>query len=1055
MLFLALAVLCAGCIVAACFVRRKNYGYIFSAALIVAADIICFLLMGTMKVMDAKKYIMAFDICHIWMFFGAMWTISFMSKKKAVRLFMIPAGVISVLQTVQVCGEFFDKRIMMFTRHIFLGKTWWVSQGLKSLNGFFSFSWYITFFEVSAVIILIATIVGRMFSTKVFRSKFYATLVMQFIILVIEVVSLNKVWPIWVITIVLNIVCVISLYFVNFYSVTCLRRWSLVSFADEMSDGYALYDEYNDPIYMNRILKNIFSEELIQEFTEKEYLEDWISHTERVGELEVIRYENGDETYYFDVKKKELEQRGINLGSIYIFHDATMEIRRTRVMEESNEELLRASKMKSDFLANMSHEIRTPMNAVIGMAEIALREDLNEQARGCLEQIQKSGRNLLDIINDILDYSKIEAGKLDICPEEYDPIAELTDVANVVQTRIGEKKLEIFVTADTNLPKKMYGDALRLRQIIVNLAGNAVKFTKHGTVVIRVLCWNSGEDTVTLTVHVEDTGCGIKEEDLSKLFESFQQVDSKRNRSAEGTGLGLAICKSLVDAMGGTIGVKSEYGKGSDFYFSLPQKVVDAKSELEVKDAANKFAYYYNPAHFEEKLFVEDLDKLQIKSRIIRDLDEYRETGKKNYLFFEESMYGSTVSDFLDLHPRVTGIMIAAFDSTYESDKKNLKVMRCPVTIWNDVRVLNEEDEAFAPVGAEKKTTPVKKDGIAFTAPDAHILIVDDNEINITVARGLLKPLLVKCSAATSGKDAIHMMEKHRFDLVLMDHMMPEMDGIEATAIIQQTIPSAANTPIIAFTANVLEGAKDMFLAAGMKDMISKPVSVKTLSDILLKWLPAEMIIKAEDTDDGNGESTADSEVAEKAPLFECLDNETAIENLGSENLFVQIVKEYVRQGEDKIAKIREFYEAEDWHAYAIEVHALKSSSRQIGYYPLGDMAEAMEKAGKADDEVAVRRGTEVMLDEYRSLLGKLAPYFEEKQEGDLPLLTPEELKGELNRMLEACDNLDMDTMEEVTEVLRVHGYADDATKDRIMQLCNAADEMNVDICEEIINDLM
>lgn len=247
----------------------------------------------------------------------------------------------------------------------------------------------------------------------------------------------------------------------------------------------------------------------------------------------------------------------------------------------TNMELEKTSNMKSDFLANMSHEIRTPMNAVIGMAEMALREDLTPAAKEYIGQIKSSGQTLLTIINDILDFSKIESGMMDIRDVEYEPMSMINDVSNIIMTRIGSKELELTVDVNPDLPAGLYGDNVRIKQVMVNLANNAVKFTKAGNVHVKVDFLQTSEDMIELIISITDTGSGIKESDMGKLFKSFQQLDSKRNRNIEGTGLGLAICKQLVTLMKGKIHVDSIYGKGSTFSFVIPQKVTDIHHSVE------------------------------------------------------------------------------------------------------------------------------------------------------------------------------------------------------------------------------------------------------------------------------------------------------------------------------------------------------------------------------------------------------------------------------------------------------------------------------------------
>lgn len=387
----------------------------------------------------------------------------------------------------------------------------------------------------------------------------------------------------------------------------------------------------------------------------------------------------------------------------------------------------KANQAKSNFLSSMSHEIRTPMNAILGMTTVALREDMNDTVRKSLKIIRSSSEGLLAIINDILDFSKIESGRIDIITEDYQTLSLLNDVSTIVNARNSEKGLELIYDIPENLPTTLHGDMVRIKQVMVNLANNAVKYTDKGSVKIIVRCENNAEGNATLKYSVVDTGQGIKEEDKNKLFNSFSQVNQEKNHHKEGTGLGLAISKQLVELMGGSIGVESTYGVGSNFFFEIPQKIVDA-----------------TPA------------------------------GK-----------------------------LESFE--YKDD---------------------EEDE------------------FTFTAPDAQILIVDDNAINLMVAEALLKTTNMKIQKARSGEDALRLVASNEYDMIFMDHFMPGMDGEEATRAIRALKDNSnCNVPIIALTADAVTGVKEKMLASGMNAFLSKPINVRAANRIILSYLSKDKII--------------------------------------------------------------------------------------------------------------------------------------------------------------------------------------------------------------------
>ena len=320
------------------------------------------------------------------------------------------------------------------------------------------------------------------------------------------------------------------------------------------------------------------------------------------------------------------------------------------IMHQANIEIEKVANLKSDFLANMSHEIRTPMNAVIGLAEMALREDLPPNARDYINQIKSSGKTLLTIINDILDFSKVESGKMDIVEEEYEPVSVINDISSIVSTRLEKEDVEFILDMNPNIPRKLIGDNIRLKQIIINLANNAVKFTKSGQVKLSFDYKEVDDEDIELLFAVEDTGIGIKKADMPKLFQSFQQLDSKRNRNIEGSGLGLAISKQLLQLMHGDIQVESTYGIGSTFSFNLPQKVIDMEPSIQVNHSENEMLYGYIENSYISRQLEEDLERLGYTYKNTSSISELIEQLKDyhSYFFVEAKSFNCSINSLME-----------------------------------------------------------------------------------------------------------------------------------------------------------------------------------------------------------------------------------------------------------------------------------------------------------------------------------------------------------------------------------------------------------------------
>ena len=701
-----------------------------------------------------------------------------------------------------------------------------------------------------------------------------------------------------------------------------------------------------------------------------------------------------------------------------------------------------AAIQKQDFLANMSHEIRTPMNAVMGMAEMALREEMSPEARDYIHQIQASGKHLLVIINDILDFSKIDSGKMEIVETLYETEELILELANLVNSRIGSKNIEFIIDEPGDLPREMYGDSIRIQQILINLLNNAVKFTSEGKITLKLRYEAIDEKTIQLFADVIDTGNGIKKEDLAKLFGSFQQVDSKRNRSVEGTGLGLAISKKLAELMGGSISVESEYGVGSTFSISIPQKVQRFAKSITKNDKPLKIYCMLQNTIVKEQLL---MDLSDINAYII-DLTESENVpiDDGGFVFIDRAIGVDNILQTVNASPNVNYILLDDYDAPNDIKLSNVTVLKKPAY----------KRSLLAALGLcemRKRGEYSEQDLFSFIAPDAKVLIVDDNSINLTVAKGLLEPLQMQIDTATGASECVDLAKKQDYDLIFMDHMMPGVDGVETTHILRRMVSGYEQTPIIALTANAVGGAKEMFLAEGMNDMVAKPIEVKSIISKVREWLPVEKIVPVDSSDITVEQQTSGFDTEGFGKLTG-LDAKAGLLMLGSEQLYLQFLKQYYLDIDSKVDVIRKSLETEDYKTYTINVHALKSASRQIGAVGLGELAAKLEKAGNEGNVSFIKFRSDHLIADYLELSRKLeTAYPEWREEKENSKISLDSLKDCLIELRDAFNDFDILTIDEIFEKVKSVEGLSDSENDMLEALATAHDEYDMDKCIEIV----
>lgn len=585
--------------------------------------------------------------------------------------------------------------------------------------------------------------------------------------------------------------------------------------------------------------------------------------------------------------------------------DVTKIIEQNHLMKRLVLQTEDANRAKTNFVSNMSHEIRTPMNSIVGITEILLRSRHSPKEQEYLLNIQSSGRVLLTIINDVLDCSKMEAGKMQLFDEPYDTCSLFHDLRISMENRIGHSGLELIYDIDQDIPCKLKGDMGRIRQVIINLVNNAIKYTEKGSVRFSVHVRQKNTDKVMLYYEVADTGIGIRKEDHKILFDAFQRVEMDRNRYVEGTGLGLTISQNLVNMMGGVIEVESEYGKGSRFFFTIEQTIIDPTPVSAVN---------------------------------------------------------------------------------YNGQKDN---------------VTEKEAECL------------------FIAPEAHILLVDDNELNLVVAKELLKPLRMQIDTAENGLQAVKMVRGSQYDLVLMDHMMPVMDGIEAAKAIR-ALPEDKyqKLPIIALTANAMVDARKEFLNAGMNGFVAKPIDFARICNQLKLWLPKDLVrdVPKEEAKKLLADDLSDREIQPEDPQMG-FSFEEGVNHCGSKAALMKTIRIFYRTIDSKADKIEQCLKEGLISDYVIEIHALKSSALLIGAVPLSEAAKELEDYGKQGKTEVLEEKTPDVLTLYRDLKNILRPYAEKEEDAKKEFSDGEWITA-LQQIHQCIEQFDLDGVDQIMEQL-------------------------------------
>ena len=576
---------------------------------------------------------------------------------------------------------------------------------------------------------------------------------------------------------------------------------------------------------------------------------------------------------------------GVILGVLCLLYTYAYRHQQER-LDAAISEAKSANEAKSSFLENMSHEIRTPMNSILGMNEMILREEDRPEIKEYALVVQRSGRALLGILNDILDFSKLQDRKMEIIPVRYDLSSLINDLVNIAAEQAKKKSLNFTVNVDKEIPRILDGDEYHIRQVMLNLLNNAIKYTERGGVTVTMGYEKTGNYTILLKCSVTDTGIGIKSEDLEHIFQPFEHVESARKFSADGSGLGLSIVQKLLQLMDSELRIESVFHKGSTFSFDIKQNVIK----------------------------------------------------------------------------------------------------------WEPI---GDYERAFMTAASRQE----KKFTQSFQAPNARVLVVDDADVNLLVFANLLKKTKIKIDTASSGVEMLQMVRMNHYNMIFLDHRMPGMDGIEAFHNMKKMTDGLNyNTPVVALTANAVLGARQLYIDEGFNDYISKPVDTVRLEQILLEYLPPDLIIKGSDIPEEESqpaETSASVEPepetapeAEQSPYRNIpgIDYDAAVTNCGTEETFIQALEIFYNTLDKKADDIERFEREKDIKNYTVLVHALKSAARLVGALDLSEKAKYLEACGDKNDIHEIETKTPALLSQYRGYKPVLAEVFGKNDEPDMSL---------------------------------------------------------------------
>ncbi len=765
------------------------------------------------------------------------------------------------------------------------------------------------------------------------------------------------------------------------------------------------------------------------------------------------------------VSRMFLDVMVVCMGAYIIRVNQQRRLTERREATELIEQYREMNERTENFLANVSHELRTPINVVTGITSVLQKKELDPQLAHDIGAVNEAGMRLFGQIEDILDFTELDTGRICVSEEPYMITSIVNDLMAGQHLPDAGRKLELLLDVDAKLPAVLLGDGRKIKKILRHLIGNATKFTRCGGVYVHIYAVPK-EYGVNLCIEVSDTGIGIAKEHMAQITERFYQSSEGRNRKAGGLGLGLSLVHGMVTVMGGFLQIRSTEGEGTQVQISIPQKIEDATPCMVVEDRDRLcLACFLRPEKYEQpkvRLFYNEMIShmvcgLELPLYRVSDLEELRQladTYQLTHLFIGREEYEEAPEYYEKLALTIKVIVVAETQFTLSRDSR-ATLLRKPFYGLPVVGVLNAENQKNA----------VQFDSRQMICPSVRVLVVDDEPMNLMVAEGILGNYKMQVTMAESGAEALRICEKQDFDLILLDHMMPEMDGVETLRRIRAMLARTGRTvTVIAFTANAVSGAREMFAREGFDEFLAKPLETVELERVLRKVLPDTKIGYADGADGADGAPSENAGTEPQDAWMQTLadagvDVQAGIRYSNGEiEFYRKVLERFADSADENVEALTGYFEAQDIENYQIKVHALKSTSKMIGADAFSDQAKQAEHAAKKRDLSYITSHQEPLLTAYRQLVAAVreAVGAPEEQAGQTTeSLSPAELMEKLRQLAAALQTCEADRAESVLdEICRAMG-ADQELCETLRSVRRDIDDFEMTAAEQKVQELL